>query len=249
MSITNLTSFFFHQIREAELEADRVYEPVIGIVTDNKDPDKLLRVKVKFPTLSAQDTTWWIPVVSYGAGKERGWFFLPEVNDEVLVAFEHGDINRPVVIGALWNGKDKPPEQQSTGNPKRVLVSRAGSRIELDDDANSITISDGGGKGVITFKADDNKLTIQAKQGDVVIMAAQGDLKVVADGGIELNATANLDVRGQTANLTGTGGVTLKASGMVGITGGQTQINPGGVSEAGAASTSPAEVPDPIGGG
>jgi uncharacterized protein involved in type VI secretion and phage assembly len=250
MQITNLSSFFFHQIREAEQEADRVYEPVIGIVTDNKDPDKLLRVKVKFPTLSAQDTTSWVSVISLGAGKERGWFFLPEVNDEVLVAFEHGDINRPIILGALWNGTDKAPKDNSSGsNPIRTLVSKSGSKIEFDDEKNTITISDGGGKGEIVFKADDNKITITAKSGDVVILAPQGELKCVADGGMEFTASVNFDVRADSnTNLTGSGGVTLKASGMTTVFGSQTGINPGGVSEAAEASTSPADIPDPIAG-
>lgn len=248
MQITNLASFFFHQIREAEREADRVYEPVIGIVTDNKDPDKLMRVKVKIPSISAQDTTWWVPVISLGAGKNRGWFFLPEVNDEVLVGFEHGDINRPIVIGALWNGQDKPPEQQSSGNPIRVLVSRAGSRVEIDDDKNTITIKDGGGKGEIQIKSDDNKITIEAKQGDVVVMAPQGEVKIVADGGIEMQSSVNFDIRGQqNTNISGTGGATLKASGMISVTAAQTNVNPGGTPEAAEASTSPAETPDPVG--
>ena len=248
--ITNLASFFFHQIREAEQEADRVYEPMIGVVTDNKDPDKLMRVKVKLPVLSAQDTTWWIPVVSIGAGKERGWFFLPEVNDEVLIAFEHGDINRPVVIGALWNGQDKAPKDNGSGsNPIRTLVSKNGSKIEFDDENDSITIADGGGKGEIVFKAGDNKMTLTAKSGDVVILCPTGDLQVVADGGIEMTASVNLDIRGDSnTNITGSGGVTLKASGMASVFAGSTAINPGGVSEAAEASTSPQDIPDPIGG-
>lgn len=246
--ITNLASFFFHQIREAEQEADRVYEPVIGVVTDNKDPDKLMRVKVKIPALSAQDTTWWIPVISLGAGKERGWFFLPEVNDEVLVGFEHGDMNRPIVLGALWNGQDKAPKDNGSGsNPIRTLVSKSGSKIEFDDDKNTITISDGGGKGEIVFKADDNKMIITAKSGDVVVLCPTGELQMVADGGMELTASVNLDIRGgDKTNLTGSGGVTLKGSSMTSVTAGSTAINPGGVSEAAEASTSPADIPDPI---
>ncbi len=247
MQITNLASFLFQQTREAEQEADRVYEPVIGIVTDNKDPDKLLRVKVKIPVLSAQDTTWWVPVVSLGAGKDRGWFFLPEVNDEVLVGFEHGDINHPIVIGTLWNGKDKAPESNPGSNPKRVLVSRTGSRIELDDEKNTITISDGGGKGVVTFKADDNKLIIEAKSGDVMIQAPKGEVKIVADGGIDMQASMNLDFRGDgKCNIGGDGDVTLKASGMMSISGSQTDLNKAAPTAAAEASTSPQDVPDPI---
>src|SRR5438270_13414067 len=113
--IYGLESYFSEQIRDAETEASRVYEPMIGIVTDNKDPSKLGRVKLKFPVLSMDDTTDWVPVVMPGAGKNRGWFFIPEKDDEVLVLFEHGDIDRPLVVGSLWNGKDKPPAKNDDG--------------------------------------------------------------------------------------------------------------------------------------
>ncbi len=83
---------------------------LVGIVTDNQDPQDLGRVRVKFPTLTEQHASSWARVVGVGAGKNRGWYCLPEINDEVLVAFEHGDINRPYIIGNVWNGQDKPPE-------------------------------------------------------------------------------------------------------------------------------------------
>ncbi|AFZ01408.1 VgrG-related protein [Calothrix sp. PCC 6303] len=82
---------------------------MIGIVSNNKDPKKWGRVKVKFPTLTDKHESDWARVVSVGAGKNRGFDCLPEVNDEVLVGFEHGDIHRPFVIGGVWNGKDAPP--------------------------------------------------------------------------------------------------------------------------------------------
>ncbi|BAZ41841.1 Rhs element Vgr protein [Calothrix sp. NIES-4101] len=82
---------------------------MIGIVSNNKDPKKWGRVKVKFPTLTDKHESDWARVVSVGAGNNRGFDCLPEVNDEVLVGFEHGDIHRPFVIGGVWNGKDAPP--------------------------------------------------------------------------------------------------------------------------------------------
>jgi len=93
------------------------YQPehnlLVGIVTDNKDPNGWGRVRVKFPTLTEECASYWAPVVTTGAGFNRGLDCLPEINDEVLVAFAHGDIHRPYVIGGVWNGKDKPPEPVS----------------------------------------------------------------------------------------------------------------------------------------
>ena len=84
---------------------------LVGIVTDNKDPKGWGRVRVKFPTLSEEHASYWARVVGTGAGPNRGFDCLPEVNDEVLVAFEHGDIHRPYVIAGVWNGTDAPPEK------------------------------------------------------------------------------------------------------------------------------------------
>lgn len=84
---------------------------LVGIVTDNKDPKGWGRVRVKFPTLTEEHASYWARVVGTGAGPGRGFDCLPEVNDEVLVAFEHGDIHRPYVIAGVWNGTDAPPEK------------------------------------------------------------------------------------------------------------------------------------------
>ncbi|MDJ0727744.1 MAG: VgrG-related protein [Prochloraceae cyanobacterium] len=83
---------------------------MVGVVTDNNDPKGLGRVKVKFPTLTDEHSSNWARVVALGASSCRGFDCLPEINDEVLVGFEHGDIHRPYIVGGVWNGKDKPPE-------------------------------------------------------------------------------------------------------------------------------------------
>src|SRR5262245_31955279 len=112
----------------------RIHGVVSGIVTNNQDPDKRGRVKLKFPWLSDTDESWWARIVSPMAGKERGVYFLPEVNDEVLVAFEHGDPRFPLVIGALWNTEDKPPFTNDDGkNNVRAIKSRSGHTITLGD--------------------------------------------------------------------------------------------------------------------
>jgi uncharacterized protein involved in type VI secretion and phage assembly len=91
-----------------------------------------------------------------GASKNRGWFFIPEVDDEVLCLFEHGELDRPLVVGALWNGKDKPPDKNPGGNPRRVIKSREGNKITFDDDKMQLIIEDGGGSCKITFDANAN---------------------------------------------------------------------------------------------
>ena len=85
---------------------DRFYGVVVGIVTNNQDPENMHRVKVRFPWLSNDVESNWARVAAPMAGKGRGAYFLPEVDDEVLVAFEHGQVDHPFVVGCLWNGKD-----------------------------------------------------------------------------------------------------------------------------------------------
>ena len=110
--------------------SNRIYGVVTGIVTNNQDPEKLGRVKVRFPWLSENDESWWARVAVPMAGKEIGTYFLPEVDSEVLMAFEQGDIHFPYVLGALWNDPNKPPETNEDGkNNKRTIVSRSGMLI------------------------------------------------------------------------------------------------------------------------
>ncbi|HEV8320835.1 MAG TPA: phage baseplate assembly protein V, partial [Myxococcota bacterium] len=82
---------------------------VIGVCTNNKDPEGLGRIKVKFPWLEASEESHWARVCQFMTGGGRGMWIIPEVDDEVLVAFEHGDVHFPYVLGSLWNGVDRPP--------------------------------------------------------------------------------------------------------------------------------------------
>lgn len=186
---------------------------VIGIVTDNNDPEGLGRVKVKYPWLSSEHASDWARVVSVGAGPQRGIAFLPEVNDEVLVAFELGDIHHPYVIGGLWNGRDKPPKSgkelvKGGKVEKRVIRSRAGHEIIFDDaDAGGgITIIDKG-QNKIFIDSKTNALTIEIKGN--ITLTSKGNLKLESTGNLDLNATGNLtvsatgkvDIKGLVINL------------------------------------------------
>lgn len=193
--------------------ADRIYGVVIGIVTNNRDPNDLGRVKLRFPWLSDDMESSWARVASPMAGKGRGVYLLPEVDDEVLVAFEHGDIGYPYVLGALWNGQDTPPETNSDGkNNIRSITSRSGHVIRLDDTDGSekIEIVDKTKKNKIVFDSAANTITISA-DADITIESSTGKLKlsgnsveITSGTGIKMEAAANADVSaGGQLNLKG----------------------------------------------
>jgi phage protein D/phage baseplate assembly protein gpV len=117
---------------------------LVGLVTNNKDPKGWGRVKVKFPTLTMDDESHWARVVGLGASNDRGFYCLPEIDDEVLVGFEHGDIHRPYIVGGVWNGKDKTVEtvDDTIKNGKvrlRTIKTRTGHTIQFveEDDMRS----------------------------------------------------------------------------------------------------------------
>lgn len=113
---------------------------VEAIVVDNVDPAELARVKVKFPSLPGPPSggedilSYWCRLVMPMAGRERGWVTIPEIGDEVLVAFMHGDFNHAIVIGSVFNGEDTPPyANEDKENNLRVFQSRSGHRVTFDD--------------------------------------------------------------------------------------------------------------------
>ncbi|MER5572329.1 phage baseplate assembly protein V [Streptomyces massasporeus] len=172
---------------------DRVepfYGVVLAVVEDNHEvmavPPKVPigRVKVSFPGLSDRFTSGWAPCARPMAGKDMGFYWLPEVGDQVLVAFEHGDLGKPYVIGGLWNADQPPPETNTDGaNSTRVIKSRAGHTITFDDDktGGELVIKDGGRGSMITLNATDGSLSISAA-GDLTITAG-GSITLAAAGG------------------------------------------------------------------
>ena len=135
---------------------------VVGIVKDLADPKGEGRVVLEYPWLPASLRSDWAPIATPQAGPSRGMFFMPEINDEVLVAFNHGDFAHPYVVGFLWNGEQKPPDSNTKHrtiktpgghqvvfqdeNPKKITIKSAGGlQITMDDGgAGSITLQGGG---------------------------------------------------------------------------------------------------------
>lgn len=194
----------------------RFYGVVIGIVTNNQDPDNMHRVKVRFPWLSADqaDESNWARVVTPMAGKDRGLYYLPEVDDEVLVAFEHGSVDHPFVIGAVWNGKDTPPESnQDKQNNCRTIKSRSGHVVRLNDKqgGEAIEIVDKSGNKIV-IRSTDNTLTIEA-QGDIAITSGSGKLAMTAPAGIEIQSQTSIEIKaGTTMDVSATGPMTVKGA-------------------------------------
>ncbi len=208
---------FANALSEKRPEA-RLYGVTVGVVTNNQDPDGLGRVKVKFPWLSDDVESHWARVVTPMAGNDRGLFFLPEVDDEVLVAFEHGSPEFPYVLGALWNGKDKAPESNDDGeNNMRTIKSRSGHVVRLDDTDGSekIEIVDGSGANSIVISTADNTITITADaditiesgsgklilSGNGIEIKSQADVKVEAGANMDLKASGQLNIKGTTVNI------------------------------------------------
>ncbi len=106
---------------------------VIGLVSSVDDPDKLGRVQVTFPWLSEDNRSTWARLATLHAGPGRGSYFLPEVDDEVLVAFNHGDPRDPYIIGFLWNGVDTPPNRDIPTPDVRRLRTKSGHQLDFDD--------------------------------------------------------------------------------------------------------------------
>jgi uncharacterized protein involved in type VI secretion and phage assembly len=201
-----------------EAASERFYGVVVGVVTNNQDPDGLGRVKVKFPWLSDEDESQWARIAVLMAGKERGTYFLPEVEDEVLVAFEHGDVRFPFVIGALWNGVDKPPADNGDGkNNLRLIKSRSGHTIKLNDEdgKETIEIIDKSEKNSIVIDTAENAITITSEK-DITLSAPKGtikldaqkleikssaDAKIEAGAGMDVKASATMNVKGATVNI------------------------------------------------
>lgn len=156
----------------------------IGIVESLEDPEGIGRLKLRFPWMSdAEPESSWARVAAPMAGAERGMQFMPEPDDEVLVAFEHGDTRKPYVIGALWSSTDAPPVTEPA---QRIIRSVSGHEILLDDTegSESIAIKFKGGEPSITL--DEQKIEIKFSDSSVITLSAS-DITVKNDTLVQVN--------------------------------------------------------------
>lgn len=191
----------------------------IGVVTNNNDTDGMGRVKVKFPALMQNNGTdtesTWARIASPFAGNGRGMQYLPEVNDEVLVGFELGDLARPYIVGALWNGVDAPPLASgdavgSDGKVKRRVIKTTSGHVLAFDDTS------GAEKIELIDKTGKNKVVIDSSANTIKIDCA-GDITVTATGKVNVEATSDVSVKGMQVSVKADGNLNVEASGQLSL--------------------------------
>ncbi len=197
-----------HQGHGDGLEGRRTTGFVRGLVSDNDDPEKLGRVKVSFPWLDKSYSSAWAPVIQLGAGPDSGTFFLPAVNDEVLVGFEHGRVDRPVVVGGLFNKTDQPPTYSHFLKDGAVLErgiwSRKGHVLSLSDADDTLGIIlravDGDGRSMVSIglNASDQKLVVMSE--DKIEVQALGDISLKG-ANVTIEADRELVLKGSQIKL------------------------------------------------
>jgi uncharacterized protein involved in type VI secretion and phage assembly len=163
-----------------------------ALVSDIVDPDNQGRVKITLPwspDTGSERYEVWARLATMMGGNNRGTWYIPDVNDEVLVVFEAGDPRRPYVIGGLWNGKDSPPDTIDTNNYRKVIRSRNGVKVTLDDtDGQEKFIAETPGGQKVTLKDGPGAVWIEDSNGNSVKLETAG-ITVTASAKVTVNAS------------------------------------------------------------
>jgi uncharacterized protein involved in type VI secretion and phage assembly len=201
----------------------RIEGVAVGLVSEVDA--KLGRVKVKFPWMDPAQASYWAPIASFLSGKKRGARFMPELDDEALIAFDRGQFDHPYVVGFLWNGVDEAPDDIKTN---RLIVTPGGHELRFEDksgerrvvlktaDGHTLTLDDKA-KSVTLESTKGHKLEILDQSGRVTLATKSGGKVTLDDtpGKAVVEASANkitLDPQGITIEAPGT--VTVKSTGM-----------------------------------
>lgn len=181
-----------HLERAATGPGGRFYGVYPALVTDNQDPDGQGRVRIKLPWSPDNDGSAyeaWARIATMMAGNNRGSWFIPDPDDEVLIAFEGGDTRRPYVVGMLWNGSDSPPERMDNDNNLKTILSRAGIRITMDDTSGAVklTLSTPGGHS-LEFDDGSRSVTATDSNGNTIKMDSSG-ISITAPAKVKVDAS------------------------------------------------------------
>jgi uncharacterized protein involved in type VI secretion and phage assembly len=176
----------------------RWYGVYPALVSDIKDPDGRGRVKITLPwspDTKGEHYEAWARIATLMGGNKRGSWFIPDVNEEVLITFEGGDPRHPYVIGGLWNGKDDPPASMDGGgnNYRKVLCSRNGVRITLDDTDGQETL--------LLETPGGQKITLKDGPGAVEVIDSNGNSIKLGTSGVTVTASAKVTITASTAEI------------------------------------------------
>jgi phage protein D len=194
---------------------------VVGVVTNNDDPEKMGRVRVKYPGLDESQEGWWARVASVSATGGRGLMMMPLVDDEVIVGFEHGDPRRPFVLGSLWNGTTKPDKlaAEGGGKPDGSFNLRSDEKVAIGSGQDMLISSDAkmDAKSTSDFTLQaDGKLAITGTGAEISITGAAGSVVIKQDGSITIKGTQiTVDASAKLA---------LSSSGVVQVSGSQIML-------------------------
>ena len=216
MSDSDLLDLFSEE-EQRTTKAARTSGIVVGIVTSNKDEENCGRIKVTFPWHSDENESDWIRISNFMAGNDRGSTFVPEIGDEVVCAFLHGDINRPICLGALHGTENKSPAKTEDGkNNIKMIKTRSGHTITFNDEQAKESLSVKS-KSDHTIVFDDapgqEKITIKDKTGQNFI-----EINSVTNS-ISINSALTLDLKAANINIEATAMMSIKASSMLKIEG------------------------------
>jgi len=218
---------------------------MVGVVSNNTDPDKLGRVKLKLPMQETETETDWVRIATLMGGNGMGTLFIPEVGDEVLVAFHLGELRQPFVIGMLWNAKQKPPTPADK-NDLRQIKSRSGHELSFSDKSGEETITIKTKKGQKVVMADkDDSITISEQSGNNVVSIKGGSaneisikssatkITINAKGEVSIESAKEIKIKSTQVNIEASATMALKASatldiksdGIINIKGSMVKIN------------------------
>lgn len=196
----------------------------MAVVVDNNDPDKLGRIKVKFPW-NESDETPWVRLAVPHAGDKRGWLSLPEIDDEVLIGYEQNNPDLPIALAALYNKETALPADPGGSNDFKVFVTRSGNQIYMSDEdgKEEIKILQKGDKNQIVLQLSGPSITIKSDGGDISLEAKnitiKADEAIKLEGGKDVNAKAGANLK-----IEASANMDLKASAMMTVDGGMTTV-------------------------
>ncbi len=170
-----------------------------GVVTSLEDPGNAGHIKVTIPAYEGGEQELWARVATLDAGENRGSFFMPEVDDEVILGFVNDDPRMPVVLGMLNSSAKPPPLQSSDDNNEKGFVTRSGMKLLFDDEKKSITIVTPGGKKI--FADDDSGvITLEDENSNEVTLNSSG-IKLKSSGNISIKAGGDVEIEGNNVNV------------------------------------------------